>query len=286
MGALRVLTAVVVSVVLGAGQFALAAEPCRVTRSELDGREQVVMENDYVSLTFTPSQGGRCTRFLYKPTGALWAGDAAGTHLLGDRIWEQQGGGGDWIGAPYKLAVLKHTPQEVSVELFGQGKTGALEFCGFRKRVTLTRDSSAVRVHYAYEVRQEAMAPQTAGLWFNSEVSLPKQKITCYRPVAEGVKTVLYDPLAPPPDYLDYEPTRGWLGLVGAGGSGLGVRMEYPRLMCLYQWFGDQVLTLEWMLRNVTIANNSQLETDVVFLPFHGLDKVSGLGDDGTDGQG
>jgi hypothetical protein len=92
MRALRMLTAVVVSAVLAAGQSARAAEPCRVTRSELDGREQVVMANDYVSLTFTPSQGGRCTRFLYEPTGALWAGDAAGTHLLGDRIWEQQGG--------------------------------------------------------------------------------------------------------------------------------------------------------------------------------------------------
>ena len=256
----------------------LAQPACKLTRSVVEGQELIILENPFVALTLSPTHGGACVRFLYKPTGATWTGPGADIRLLSDRIWSPRNGTEDWTQAPYRVAVLKETPDEVAVELTGQGKTGMLQFTSFRKRITLRRDSSAVRVRYAFDVGQDAMSAQTVGLWFQNSLWLSGHKITGYVPTKNGVEALNYDPAIPGPEYWEYEPARGWRGVVGDEGSGLAVRMDYRNLMCFYTWRDKAEMSLDWMLRNTSVRNNSSFETEVAFLFFHGLPKVDGAG--------
>jgi hypothetical protein len=265
---------------LWAGLATAADTDCRISQRSVDGVAEFALENSLVRLRFVPAHGGVCASFFDKQAGVEWTTGKGEGGLFEDHVWQQPYSKSAWRGAAYVAKVLVETPETVALELLGQGKPdGDYQFMSFRKTVTLTRDSPAVRVHYAFEVSNEAMSAKTVGLWWHGSIAVPGQKIDYFYPVDSGVRKLAYDPAMPPDEYWEYNPARGWLAAVAQSGAGLAVRMEYRRLMCFYQWFGPNLATLEWMFRNETIANGKSLETDVILLPFQGLTDVAGVGD-------
>ncbi|MBN1676152.1 MAG: beta-galactosidase trimerization domain-containing protein [Kiritimatiellae bacterium] len=271
-----------VSVCLAGVLTVAAEEGCRITQSTVDGVKQILLENGYVRLQFVPARGGVCTSFLDKRTGTEWTTPKSGGGMFEDHIWQQSYRQGDFHTAAYVPKIVADSPERVVLELAGQGRTGDNQFNTFKKSVSLARGSAAVRVHYEFDVGHDAMSEKTIGLWFHHSIAVPNQKVAYYYPLEAGVKTLLYDPAMPPEEYWEYNPTRGWVGAVTGKGAGLGCGMEYKRLMCFYQWFGQSLATLEWMFRNETIPNGESVKTDIVFHPFADLKSVAGVGAGGV----
>ena len=271
-----------VLLVNGLQSLAGSGDGCRLTKAMFEGGEQIILENRYVKLTFSPSQGGRCVSFVYKPTGAEWtkmSGNTGG--LLGDRIVSQRLKK-DWLNAGYQAKIRQNTPEKLSVEFAGQGKTGSARYITFRKTVILTGDSPEVVVKYAFEVDKSLTLPVTEALWFHNILSMPNRKVSYFFPTTKGIRKLEYSPAFPPMEFWEYNPAQGWMAAIAENGSGMACLMEYKRLMCFYQWYGKEFATLEWFFRNFTVKDGDSLSTEVRFLPFQGLKNVSGAGNGGV----
>ncbi len=256
---------------------------CRLTRTmHEDGGERIILENRYVKLTFSPSQGGRCVSFVYKPTSTEWtemSGDTGG--LLGDRIISQRLKK-DWLNAGYQVKIRQNTPEKLSMELAAQGASGSARYITFRKTVILTKRSPEVVVKYAFEVDKSLTLPVTEALWFHNILGVPGRKVNYFFPTGKGIRKAGYNPVLPSLEFWEYDPAQGWMAAIAENGSGLACLMEYQRLMCFYQWYGKKFATQEWAFRNFTVKDGESLSTEVRFLPFQGLKNVSGAGNGGV----
>ncbi|MCX6348374.1 MAG: hypothetical protein NTV79_02575, partial [Candidatus Aureabacteria bacterium] len=246
-----------------------------ITETKVGGLPVVVMENDFLKMTFEPEKGGECTAFLYKPTNKqlLLANEGS---LLGSRAWNyadaelyQQ-----WQKNPWEYEI-KRGPTEVTLAMRAAGKVGFTRSTLFEKRVTLRDGEAMARIEHVFHVGQELMVPQKIGLWFYNRCGVVgEQNLYCF-PLDDGIVTV--DPAAGVNQEWFYNPSRGWAAVAGASGNGLCFNMECRRLMCFYMCQGKQP-TFEWAFRTADIPNGDSLRTEEMIIPFSGLKRVHGSG--------
>ena len=82
-----------------------------------NGTEFVVLENDFVELTFEPSRGGRCTKFLFKDNGEqLIANDDDVAGMFLDH-WAKYSWPSALMHLPYEHEILEPSEHKVGIRL-------------------------------------------------------------------------------------------------------------------------------------------------------------------------
>lgn len=246
-----------------------------------DGRPEVVLENSLLRLVFCPLDGGVCRSFLYKPAGAEFVGPQAAQYgFLRDQLWSPA----------YQFADRPYTwrtggdDREAWVELSTTGLGGMMGFTHITKRITLGRGSPQVRVAYRLQNDPSSQTDYTYGFWSHNFLGVVGQTNRYFYPTSAGVGEFTFDPANPPrnADAWFNEPVRGWAACCGANGTGLAVQLSAPHLYCFYNWggVGVQVPTFEWRYSRLPLKSGEAFETQMIFTPFQGLQRVDGVVDD------
>ncbi len=233
----------------------------------------VVMENDFLRMTFEPAKGGACTDLFYKPANKQFARPDE-TALLANRVWNyaDQELYRQWEKNPWEHEV-RRAAGEVALVLRAAGQVGFTRSTVLEKRITLRDGEAMARIETVFHVGQELMVPQKIGLWFHNMCGIPGERAAAYFPLDDGIVTV--DLSTGVGEQWFYNPSRGWAALASENGNGLCFNMEYRRLMCFYLWPG-KLPALEWAFRTADIPNGESLRTEGLLLPFAGLRRVHG----------
>ena len=261
---------------------ALAAAQCALTQDAAG----VTISNEYVKLAFAPASGGRCASLLLKEPGwelVRWPSAPA----FEDRLWNT-GAGYDLPEAAYQLAVLKDTPDEVSIRLSARPKTPGMTKLVIEKDITLRQ--GARRIEAIFRFRNEAAQPLPVGYWSAHVVMNPKETMLFMAPTPAGVETVYWqhkrNPLDDPrnksirlPDRLVYAPPRGWQAMTGAE-SGAGLAWTVPEALqgFVYDYLSTQDTTLETIFNEVSLAPGKELAIPTTFVILKGMPSVHGAG--------
>ena len=134
---------------------------------DADGVRELVIENDFLRLVFKPARGGRCSSFLYKNAGkelTAWPQNGA----FEDRIWEVKGY--DLPNAAYEGKVAEKGGDRAVVDLTTRAQSPGYTQLHVRRRVTLTRASSAARVEYTFTNEGDEMIP--VGFWVFNDFAI------------------------------------------------------------------------------------------------------------------
>lgn len=259
--------------------FQTTASPV-ARQADLDGNGQpeVILENRYVRLILTPAQGGVCRSFRYKPTGAelVYARDS-GYGLLRDQLWKPHYSFGDRV----YFHRLANTTDHASVELWTTGVGGMMGFTEIRKRLTLTKGSPVVHVHYALTNDPSSQTDYEYGFWQHNWLGEAGATNTYFFPTTEGVKSFTLDGAAARKSGETWyrNPARGWTAVVSAKGTGLALTMPYKYLNLFYYWHGagGVAATHEWRFNLLSVKPGGKLEWNYTLIPFANVRRVDGV---------
>ncbi|NOY81197.1 MAG: hypothetical protein GXP31_09355, partial [Kiritimatiellaeota bacterium] len=246
-----------------------------------DGVPEVVLENRFVRLVFTPVQGGVCRSLRLKPGGEelVYAGES-GYGLFRDQLWKPQYSFADRV----YFHRVANSATAGSTELWTVGTGGMMSFTEIRKRITLRRNSPVIRVHTSLTNQPSSQTDYEYGLWFHNWLGVPGAVNTYFYPTLSGVKTVIVDPttVRKGRDVWQRDPARGWTAVLSDRGVGLAVELPYKYLNLLYSWYGvgSPAATLEWRFNRVLVKAGDRLEADFALIPFRGLERVDGVAAD------
>jgi len=261
------LSSVCLSLAVEAGATAAASE------TTVDGQPAVVMENHFLRMVLRPDKGGACTDFVYKPSNQRFVSPRVGS-LLGNRVWNYADRElyFQWQKAPWPYEIERRAG-EVELVMRVAGTVDFTRSTPFEKRIVLRDGEAMARVRHTFFVGQELMTPRQIGLWFYNKVSVAGERFVCRFPLDDGIVTL--DPATGGGASWFYNPSRGWVAVVGESGAGLCLNMEFRRLMCFH--VGGQK-TLEWAFRTTEIKHGESLSTEELLVPFAGLRSVQGGG--------
>ena len=268
------LGAVLVSLAL-AGLAATASAKATIAEKTVEGQTQVVLENEFIRIAFTPTLGGECTECVYKPADTSFVEPRAGA-LIGNRVWNYANDAlySQWRKLPWSYEIQPRKG-EVALLLRAAGKENFTHATTFERLIVLRDDEAMVRITYTFSVGQELMVPEKIGLWFFNMPRVSGEQSCFTLPLDTGVRTV--DPTTGAREGWFYNPARGWGAISGPSGAGLCFNMEYRRLMCFYSQFGGDA-SLEWAFRTLDIKNGESFSTQALLIPFAGIKSVCGSG--------
>ncbi|MBI2301832.1 MAG: hypothetical protein HYU66_23250, partial [Armatimonadetes bacterium] len=244
-----------------------------------DGKPEVILENAYVRLIFSPAAGGVCRSLRQKvpPDGPeLVYSTESGYGLLRDQLWKP-----DYSFADrFYFSKLENTPQEAAVELWTTGVGGMMSFTAIHKRIALQPDGPAVRVHYRLENEVSSQTDYEYGFWSHNWLGVGGRANTYVYPTTTGVQSFTLDPAKADKggDLWYREPARGWMAVVSDQGDGVVTLLPYKYVNLYYSWYGSSspAATHEWRFNLLTVKPGDKLEFDLFLLPFRGLPAVDG----------
>jgi len=242
-----------------------------------EGKRCVLLENRFIRMIVSPTDGGMCSLLEHKPTGKRFTlpGSAA---VLGNRVWNYADRDLylQWERRAWEHEIRK-APGEAAVVLRADGEAGFTRSTQFERRIVLRDGECKVSVEYVFHVGQELMTPQRIGLWFKNVCTVSDEPMTCYLPLDDG--TVALDQTATSGQSWYYNPSRGWVAVAGTSGTGLAFEIEYRRLMCFYLLGRGNKACVEWAFRSFDIPNGGSLRTEGEIVAFTGLPAVHGAGE-------
>lgn len=255
-----------------------------VRNMDADAEEELVLENAFFRLVIKPSAGGAGISLKPKPSGTeMLVGGGKRAGLFGNGIW-QQGPVGDYA-ASHTYVIEENTPEAASLTLTCTGSTKPiLNWVRIKRTITIYADRPTINVRVEIENIWESMKPFRVGLWVHNLIAAEAQETTYFIPRTDGVLRLPITSVANTQQYWHYEMARGWLAALADDGTGLAFRMDYPRLMCGYQWMKSRTITLEWLYRSEEIPNGKTAVFEYQVVPFAGLSRVDGVGDTGVVG--
>ena len=260
-----------------AGLAAEAAAKATIRETRFLGQRAVTLENRFLRVTFTPDKGAAWAEFYYKPARKQMFPPGSG-RVLGERLWNPAGKGGfarQWLNLAWSYAIERPSGG-VRLVLRARGSVGPARQTHFEKRVVLRDGEAMVRVTHEFFVGYGRMLPLRVGLWFDNRLGPPGERFVYRVPREGGVVTL--DPRATIGEWWAYDPSRGWTGMVTAGGDGLCLEMDYRRLMAVYCSPKGVCPSLEVAFRTDEVVNDTSLVTDSLLTPFAGLKTVHGAG--------
>ncbi|MFQ6096270.1 MAG: hypothetical protein ACE5O2_00985, partial [Armatimonadota bacterium] len=254
-----------------------------VTERDLDadGKAEVVLENAFVRMIFSPAQGGVCLSLIEKKSGAeLVASPGPGYGLLRDQLWEPKYSFAD----RFYFTRTNQKRDSASVELWTGGAGGIMSFTELHKTITLTRDSAAIRVRHELKNDPSSQTDFSYGMWCHNFLGVAGQTNTYYVPTEDGVKEFAFAPRLFKKELSDiwyYNPARGWTAFVAANGPGLAAEVPFKYLNCFYHWTGiaSLVATHEWRYNKVMVRSGDSFVIDTVLYPFAKMPRVDGAGE-------
>ena len=244
-----------------------------ITKTPVDGKPAVVMENRFIRMVFRPGQGGKCTGFLYKPASKRFIAPGVGS-ILANRVWNYADSElyFQWQKMPWQHEIERRAG-EVALVMRAAGKVDFTRSTLFEKRVVLRDGEAMARVKYTFFVGQELMTPRKIGLWFHNRVGVVGERSVFRFPLDDGIVTLDYATTGGSTWF--HSPSRGWCAVVGESGAGLCFNMEFRRIMCFHV---GRRATLEWSFRTTDIKNGESLSTEQLLVPFAGIQLVQGCG--------
>ena len=252
----------------------------REVNADRDDVKEVVLENRFLRLIVDPVGGGAIGSLIVKPEGKelAYAYGGAGSKfgLLRDQLWEPYYYFAERV---YSHRVEQYDDRAVA-ELWTTGAGGMMGFTEVRKRITIYRDDSRVRVDSELKNQPSSQTDYLYAWWFHSFAGVVGERTTYFFPTPDGVATYAY-PHAFDGNQFEqwyYDPPRSWTGFIGESGVGLGIDVENKYLNCFYHWAGKGCLTptLEWRLNRLEVPAGGVIKTTTFLYPCRGLKRIDG----------
>jgi len=246
---------------------AFASVSSRVEQRE--GRDYVIIENGYMELTFNPSQGGICSKFVFKDTGEEIIGTDAYAGLFKDH-WAKYPWPSGLMWLPYQYKIVGDGKQKVGVQLWvevpamGGGKgSGSAEsskaipttpdLIGLivKKTIWLNADNDVIVVDQ--EIENPTKESRSVAPYIQNCLIMGGKRYynNWYMPSTRGIE-VLVQPdneggRALGTDWV-LDPTAGWMGVIQRQTKhGVLFVFDYNYLEKIYscgstaEWFMDPV---------------------------------------------
>ena len=256
-----------------------------------NGTEFVVLENDFVELTFEPSRGGRCTKFLFKDNGEqLIANDDDVAGMFLDH-WAKYSWPSALMHLPYEHEILEPSEHKVGIRLkvtvpeMGGGKgdrgaeasnaiTTSPELVGLvvQKTIWLHSDSDLVTVDQ--EVINPTDESRATALYLQQNLGMNGSYFSdnWYLPSTNGVEVYFQADKAGGsrfgPDFIQ-DPVEGWIAVKDRNTDrGLLFVFDYNYLQQTYTSGG----TGEWFMDQIPIAPGKSFATQYLVKPVSGLE--------------
>ena len=240
-----------------------------------DNKPMIQLENKYLKLDILPGNGGRIMSFYYKKTKTQMTDTSAG--LLTENVWNVPSSRFFLNSKPYLTKADKQQGQ-VTVDMTGNSAGGGIDFLEVNKRVRMNDNSAAITVDYTFRNMPQAMASLNYGFWFHNVLGVKGGKAHYYYPSLRGIVDI--KPKDQHHDRWLYRPSRGWCAVAVPNGTGIAAVMDYSGLKCFYSWFGKNTTlpTMEWRFEKINLKADGSFSTQVEYIPFNGLPRVSGAG--------
>jgi len=251
---------------------ALRAE-CRVTKENVDGDTELVMENSYLRIRLKPSLGGVISGFYDKQTRTEFTGGIpqGNIGICEDLTWQPDTR--SWYRSAYQFQILRAKGGEAAVRLWRRPPTGFYSFVTISKTIRLKQGSKSVRIDYQITNAVESMNSISFPLWLHNMAYVRDKEATYFMPTVNGVEKYRTD-RKKHGDAWVYEPSRGWSGMVTEDGHGLAATMDFTRIYALYDWFGANISSIEWRYVPASIEAGGEFRTSVTFAPFSALKRI------------
>ncbi|MCD6408182.1 hypothetical protein J7L87_03930, partial [bacterium] len=235
-----------------------------------DGKEEILLENDYIKLFVCPRTGGIIKSFRYRDVEFTGRGG-----ILEDHLWDQKFAG-DFYQKPYFYEIKKEK-EKITVHLWRKGEEK--KFLEIHKYVSLFSDKASVFVEYVFKNLPQSRMSMKIKPWFHHFICL-KGKNYFFIPTTEGIRKIEHDPENPKKDMWFFNPARGWTGVIGENSFGLVFLPDYKYIKCFYNWFSREGATIEWRFFPVEIGCGKEFKTAFSIIPFYGLKYIHGAGKD------
>lgn len=225
------------------------------------------LKNPYIKLKINDT-GGRIETLRFLPGEVdLTMNDG----LLGDNFW-------DIPASHFFLTKLYYTPitGKGFVTLTGHHTGGGIDYMQIKKTVRLPEDEARILVNYKLTNLQAAMSELEYGYWMQNFAGIPGRECTYFFPTLKGIMSVSGG--SQQGELWFNQPSRGWVGFSDSAGNGMAMTMDFTRLKTFYGWYAKGETTQEWRFEKIRIPHGKSLDTQVEFIPFTGLKKISGAG--------
>ena len=265
---------------------------CQLQEIDLnsDGNKEIVMENDFLKMVLIPSNGGRCSSLAMKnwkepelvgwaPPKHVWGG------LFEDHFW-QQTYPGDYTDRHFQYEVIEKGPSRVSVRLWARGVSDTYKRVEISKTITIEAGKSSILARYRITnlcLPDGQDRPLKVGFWAH-QVSRPSigefaESGAYFIPTLKGIRSIPFDANTKG-STKEYEPSRGWIAMVGKSGHGIACRMDYRYLKGFELYPDSRFPSMEWRYHLVELKPGKSFKTKIEIIPFEGLTSVDGIGSD------
>ena len=225
------------------------------------------LKNPYIKMKINDT-GGRIETLRFLPAGVdLTMSDG----LLGDNFW-------DIPASHFFLTKLYYTPitGKGFITLTGHHTGGGIDYMQVKKTVRLPEDEARILVDYKLTNLQAAMSELEYGYWMQNFAGIPGRECTYFFPTSKGIISVGGE--SQQGELWFNQPSRGWVGFSDSAGNGMAMTMDFTHLKTFYGWYAKGKATQEWRFEKLKIPHGKSLDTQVEFIPFTGLKKISGAG--------
>jgi len=248
-----------------------------------EGPEKVVLENGHIRFELVPSQGGKCSSFVFKDRGIdLTSWPDYGS--LEDRRWGPRGYE-KLRNYPYEARVVERGEGSVAVTLSSRCMEPGFTKLVVERIVRLRRGETAVTVHYRFHNGSKVTLP--LGWWFFQDLAVQGRRSTFYAPTPKGVERSVHVPgkggtselFGQAADRFLYDAPRGWSAVISDTGVGAVATFDVRYVTFIYNFFNPKHTTLEWAFNQIDLPGGQTFETTFRMFPIADLPTVDGAGD-------
>jgi uncharacterized membrane protein len=277
---------IAILVSLAASQNA-AAEKVASKAETKEGKAYVTIENPFMKLTFTPFQGGRCSKFLFKDTEEEIIGSGIGMFL---DHWAKYPWPSGLMWLPYEYTIVGDGKTKVGIQLWivvppmggGKGASDATtsshmetspELIGLivRKTIWLNAENDVILVEQEIENptnESRSIAPYVqhacnmGGVSYNDNWYLPSTQgvVVNIQPSDKNGKVI-------GPDWV-LDPTTGWMAVCdNETKRGLVFAFDYNYLQKIYTCGS----TAEWFMESAPVGPGGTFTFYHIIKPVQGF---------------
>ena len=253
---------------------------CKIQEADVngDGAKEVVLENEFIRLVFSPDKGGGCIG-VSSLDGQL--SEKAFRYNIFDTLdWRTNYGEEQpFRMVPWAYQFEKQTPEEVVLRFSKQG-TGEFQYFTIQNRIRLRAGESSFHSEYEVYNATEAMGKGVSRLWLHNWMTPTAGDATCYCSTERGVASRVFtadkgsDAISLSADGAP----RGWMAVKqgdrAAEGAGVAFAMDWRYLQWMYFWYSKTDVTPEWRYIPVQLDAGKSFKTEVEILVFPRLRQV------------
>ena len=239
---------------------------CKLTKTD----SEIIMENDFVKLTFEPAKGGTCSSFIVKNGNRQFSGNQHPSfRMFTDRLRSK----GNTFNRVYTYETGKNTENQVEIRMKVTAPEG-YPYLVVEKIFRLSKHSSALEVVYNYTNLVESMADLVITPYFRGGWNIQKDPNQHYTvPTYKGIKN--YGPRCG--DVYVKNMAAPWIAAGNGKGASMVCEFDYSRLDVVYFWGGGQDETCaEWYFMPLAINPGKTFSTSITYYPATGLTHIDG----------